>query len=326
VIYVQTAEGATVDMKRYKSREETFNYYDLYREKLTAMNVGFFSYEGRGIRMGDKPPRFEQIDWDIYNTSTLENKVRDALTAIDVVRQQPGLASTRIFLMGASESTLLAAEAASRIPKQVAGLILYGVLTTNMRENFKYIMSDGAFLMYRGKFDTDKDGKITQAEFEADPHKYRATALRNAPFTVFDRNADGSFTVEDMRVLTKTYLDAIDKENYDVLQQWAKTSAAVSVPKEWFKDHFAHKPIWSFLSTLDIPVGCFHGAMDTNTPIGGVKKLEEEAKKAGKTKMKFYYFDDLDHSLNIIEYFLKGTLPAGHQQIFAFIKEQVNAK
>jgi len=74
VIYVQTAEGMTVDMKRQKSRDATFNYFDLYREKLPEMNVAFFSYEGRGIRMGDKPPRYETIDWSIYNTSTLENK------------------------------------------------------------------------------------------------------------------------------------------------------------------------------------------------------------------------------------------------------------
>ena len=77
VIYVQTAEGMTVDTKRQKSRDTTFNYFDLYREKLPEMNVAFFSYEGRGIRMGDKPPRYETINWDIYNTSTLENKVRD---------------------------------------------------------------------------------------------------------------------------------------------------------------------------------------------------------------------------------------------------------
>ena len=67
----------TVDTKRQKSRDTTFNYFDLYREKLPEMNVAFFSYEGRGIRMGDKPPRYETINWDIYNTSTLENKVRD---------------------------------------------------------------------------------------------------------------------------------------------------------------------------------------------------------------------------------------------------------
>src|SRR4030095_11687490 len=68
VIYVQTAEGATVDMKRPLGRNVTFNYYDLYREKLPEMRVAFFSYEGRGIRMGDAPPRYEAIDWDVYNT------------------------------------------------------------------------------------------------------------------------------------------------------------------------------------------------------------------------------------------------------------------
>src|SRR4030095_4988659 len=84
VIYVQTAEGMTVDMKRRGGRAGTFNYFDLYRSKFPEMNVGFFSYEGRGIRMGAAPPRYEKIDWDIYNTSTLDNKVRDVLTAVDL--------------------------------------------------------------------------------------------------------------------------------------------------------------------------------------------------------------------------------------------------
>src|SRR5262245_26875140 len=110
VIYVQTAEGMTVDMKRPKGREGTFNYYDLYREKLPEMNVAFFSYEGRGIRMGDKPPRYESIDWDIYNTSTLENKVRDIISAVQVVKKQRGIDASLVFLMGASEGTLLASE------------------------------------------------------------------------------------------------------------------------------------------------------------------------------------------------------------------------
>lgn len=328
VLYVQTSEGATVDMKRLKGRHETFNYYDLYREKLAAMNIAFFSYEGRGIRMGDKPPRFEEVDWDVYNTSTLENKVRDALSAIEVVRKQDGLGSTRIFLMGASESTLLAAETAALAPNDVSGLILYGVLATNMRENFRYIMSDGAFLPYRVNFDTDNDGKVSNAEFEADAKSFRAnSALKSAPFEALDGDGDGEFTAADLiKLKTKVYLDAIDNEDFTVLQEWARTSAAVVVPKDWFKDHFAHKPIWTFLSKLDIPVGCFHGALDVNTPIAGVKQLEDEAKKAGKAKMTFYYFDDLDHSLNVGNYFVNGELPAGHEAIFGFVKEQLDVK
>src|SRR5204863_83324 len=121
VIYVQPAEGMTVDMKRQKSRTETFNYFDLYREKLPEMNVAFFSYEGRGIRMGDKPPRYETINWDIYNTSTLDNKVRDVMSAVELIKKQPGIDASRIFLIGASEGALLAAEAAARLPQQIRG-------------------------------------------------------------------------------------------------------------------------------------------------------------------------------------------------------------
>lgn len=42
--------------------------------------------------------------------------------------------------------------------------------------------------------------------------------------------------------------------------------------------------------------------------------------------MEFHYFEGLDHSLNIFEYFSKGTLPAGHQAIFEFIKKQTATK
>src|SRR5215472_8403114 len=47
VIYVQTAEAATVDVKVTDGRGGTFNYFDLYRTKLPQMNVAFFGYEGR---------------------------------------------------------------------------------------------------------------------------------------------------------------------------------------------------------------------------------------------------------------------------------------
>jgi len=322
VIYVQTAEGMTMDMRRPLGGDRSFSYFDLYREKLPPMGVGFFSYEGRGIRNGSTPPRFEEIAWDVYNTSTLENKVRDALVAVEAVRKQPGLGAARVYLMGASEGTLLAAEAAARKPSEVHGLILYGVMSDTMRGTFKFIVSDGGFLAYRGFFDTNADGKISRAEFEADPKKYREHVFKNAAFEVFDKDGDGNFTADDMRVMTKTYLDAVDNENYEILDRWTKTSAGVVTPENWFKDHFAHPPIWTFLSKVEAPVGLFHGTADTSTSVDGVRKLEELARQAGKSKMRFYYFDGLDHTLNIGMYFARGTLPAGHQAIFEFIRQQ----
>lgn len=314
VVAVQTAEGATVDMKRPLGKGKTFNYYDVYRKHLTDKNIGFFSYEGRGIRMGDKPPRYETIDRAIYDTSTLDNKVRDVVTAIQTIRKQEGLQETPILLLGASEGTLIAAEAASRAPESVAGLVLYGVLATNLRQNFRYIMSGGEYLRYRS-FDTDKDGRITKEEWTA--------KIKNVDFTKADLNKDGVFTVADIEVATKKYIDAIDNDDYAVLQAWAKTSAAVAVPKDWFKDHFTHADNWQFLSKLDIPVGCFHGGLDRMTPIGAVKELEAKAKAAKLTKMEFHYFDELDHSLGVGKYFVNGQLPEGHQAIFEFVDRVV---
>jgi pimeloyl-ACP methyl ester carboxylesterase len=322
VIYAQTAEGMTMDMRRPLGRGKSFSYFDLYREKLPAMGVGFFSYEGRGIRNGSVPPRYEEIDWNVYNTSTLENKVRDLLSAMEAVRSQPAARTSPILLMGASEGTLLAADAASRKPSEVQGLILYAVMSDTMRSTFKYIVSDGGFLAYRSYFDTNADGKISRVEFEADPKKYREQVFKNSAFEVFDKDADGDFSIEDMRVLSKRYLDAVDNDNYEVLDGWAKTAAGVVTPQGWFKDHFSHQPIWTFLSKVDVPVGLFHGTADTSTPVDGVRKLQALAGPAGKAKMRFHYFDGLDHTLNIGTYFTHGILPAGHQAIFEFIRER----
>ncbi len=324
VIYVQTAEGMTVDMKRPLGGGRTFNYFDLYRTKLTEMGVAFFSYEGRGVEMGDSPPRYEKIDRAVYDTSTLQNKVYDVIAALASIRSRPDVNRSKILLMGASEGTLLSAHAAATVPDLFAGLVLYGVMTSNMRYTFDYIMTDGAFMTFCLAFDTNRDATITRAEFEADPVKYRANTMQGAPLETYDKDGDGSITLEDMRVLTKTYTDAIAKEDFAVLEAWAKVGAAVAIPANWFKDHFAQKPIWSFLTELDVPVGCFHGDVDTSVPIEGLKLMEQKAKAAGKSKMEFHYFKGVGHSLGVERYFIDGKVPAGHQAIFDFIKRTVS--
>jgi uncharacterized protein len=326
VVHVQTAEAATVDTKRPGLRGGTFNFLDLYREKLAEVNVAFFSYEGRGVRMGEQPPLYERIDWDIFNTSTLENKVRDILTAVHIVQKQPGVDASQIFLMGTSEGTLLAAEAASRAPKEIKGLILTALVSTTMRDVFKFTITDGAFLVYLGLFDMDKDGKVSKKEFEADPRKFRETSLKNISFEFFDRDGDGFFTIDEMRMRGKSVADAADAGNADVLNGWLKVAATVKIPKDWVKDHLAHPPMWTFLSRLEMPIGIFHGNVDIWTSVEGVRKLEEQANKAGKSNLKFHYFEGVGHSLGIEGYFATGVLPAGYKSIFAYIDSQVRKK
>lgn len=321
VVYAQTAEGMTIEVRRPLSDSTSFSYFDLYADSLPAMGIAFFRYDGRGIAAGASPPRFETIDSAAFNTSTLDNKVRDLLAAVSLVREQPGIDPARVFLMGASEGTLLIADAAARAPDRVAGLVMYGVLADNLRETSRYLFGDGAFLMHRRAFDTDGDGVVTPAEFEADPRGVRARLFRGAPFSAADANQDGVFSVADIKVATQRYLDAIDADDFGVLHAWARTGAAVAIPEGWFADHFAYPPMWTFLSGLDIPVGLFHGDMDAMTPIGAVQALEERARAAGRTSLRFQYFPGLDHSLSVGMYFVRGTLPPGHAAIFAYLRE-----
>ena len=324
VMYVQTAEGATVDQKRKFGNMKTFSYFDIYREQLIPKNIGFFSYEGRGIFMGDEPPRFETIDPNVYNTSTLDNKVKDALSAIAVLRQQPGCKDVPLLLIGASEGTLLATETASRQPDQIAGLVLYGVMATGLRETFEYMMSDGAFMQLCDAFDTNRDGKITEKEYEADARKFRKNnGLQNTSFSELDPDKDELITVADMRIFKKPIIDATLNDDFDTLRAWSHTGAALAVPENWFEDHFAHETMWTFLSVLDIPVGCFHGVKDLNAPVSAVRALEEKAKQAGKDKVEFHYFKYAEHTLLVSGYFFDGKIRPGHRRIFAFIDRVV---
>jgi alpha-beta hydrolase superfamily lysophospholipase len=310
VVYVQSAEGATIDQKRPLGDGKTFNYFDVYRDELTKRDVGFFSYEGRGIRMGDALPRYETIDREVYNTSTLDNKVQDVLSALKAIRSQADLSKTPIFLMGASEGTLIAAEAASQEGAEVDGLVLYGVMASNLRKTFAYILTDGDFMRYR-PIDKDGNGSISKDEWDS--------VIKHAGIDQVDKNGDGAVTIDDVRIMNKALIDAVDNEDFEVLQEWALKSAGLSVPDNWFRDHFAHGEMLSFLKGLDIPVGLFHGDADRMAPLAAVKQLETDAKEAGLSKVEGHYFEGLDHSLNIGLYFVTGEMPSGHAAIFEFV-------
>jgi putative acetyltransferase len=222
--------------------------------------------------------------------------------------------------MGTGEGTMLAAEAASRASKEIKGLILYAVLATTLKDALQYMAGDGNSLALCNLFDTEKDGTITRQEFDADPKKIRERQMMGVGFEVFDPNKDGVLTVEDMPLLRKPILDGIASENLGIVDAFLKSTAVVSIPRGWVKDHFSHAPMWTFLAPLDMPVGFFHGSGDNLTPIAAVRQLAERAARAGKKNFRFHYFDGLDHSLGIVAYFVRGTLPEGHKAIFEFIR------
>jgi pimeloyl-ACP methyl ester carboxylesterase len=257
VVFVQTAEAATADT-RIQGPKGPLDFVDIYRREFAAMQVAFFSYEGRGARLGGGPPRYVEIDRAVYNTSTLDNKVRDAITAVGVVQKQPGIDPSQVFLHSMSEGTLLCAETAARIPKQIKGLVLAAVLT-DMKAAMKFMMTDGVFAQHQGHWDANRDGTITAAEFDADPRGIRKLMPAGIVLARFDRTGDGAYTVEDARMNGQALVDAVDKANMDVLNAWLKAVALVDTPDGWLADHLKHAITETFLVQLDMPIGFFSG-------------------------------------------------------------------
>jgi len=323
VVYTQAAEGMTSDMRRPLADGGSFSYFDIYRQQLPPLGVGFFSYEGRGITNGANPPRFEVIDSAVYNTSTLAAKATDLVAAVEAVSRVGGVDAARIFAMGASEGTLIATEGAVRADGRIAGLILYGLLALNMRDNFRYILTDGAFITYRRFLDTDADGRVTRPEWDTDPRGWRQGNLPGVAWEQLEVTRDSVLTVADIAALQRPFLDGLDRNDFAILDAWSRRFASVALPAGWWQDHFAHPALPTFLSRLDIPVGIFHGEWDNATPVTAVRDLADRMQRDGSHRQVEFHFLDTDHTLNVGRYFRDGTIPAGHQAIFDYVRRVV---
>jgi len=323
LVFVQNAEASTLDQRTRNATGGPVAFFDLYRENLAPLNVGFFSYEGRGVHTDPAAPRGMHIDADVYNTSSLENKVQDVISAVRILQKQPGVDTKKIMLRGVSEGTLLGAEAASRIPGDIHAIVQSGMIGSTLQDMLKFMAAGGTFIQHRGHWDADNDGRISAAEYEADPKGVRRKSLPGIAFTVFDPDGDGFYTETDRERLSKPLVDAIGAGNITIVEGFLKTSATVPIPPGWVKDHFAHQSMWDFVSKLTMPVGVFQGEDDANTPASGVRALEARAKAAGKTNVEFKYFPGLGHGLGSTEYFTAGRPSAGYAAIFDFIARVV---
>jgi pimeloyl-ACP methyl ester carboxylesterase len=234
-----------------------------------------------------------------------------------------GVDAARIFAMGASEGTLIATEGAVRADGRIAGLILYGLLALNMRDNFRYILTDGAFITYRRFLDTDADGRVTRPEWDTDPRGWRQGNLPGVAWEQLEVTRDSVLTVADIAALQRPFLDGLDRNDFAILDAWSRRFASVALPAGWWQDHFAHPALPTFLSRLDIPVGIFHGEWDNATPVTAVRDLADRMQRDGSHRQVEFHFLDTDHTLNVGRYFRDGTIPAGHQAIFDYVRRVV---
>jgi pimeloyl-ACP methyl ester carboxylesterase len=321
LVMIQTAEAQAMEPQTRNAQGERVPVYSLYRDNLTPLGIGFFTYEGRGVFTSATGAR--QLDRAVYDTSTLANKVRDGIAAVRVLQKEAGVDASQIFLRGISEGTLLAVEIAASIPNEVKGLVLSGVIGDTFKSSLKFMASRGAYMQHLSHWDADGDGRISAQEFDTDPKRIRRQMPATVVFRSFDTDGDGSYTMAEYLAKSTPLVDLIEAENFDAIERWLQASAAMPLPnptRAWLKDHFSWPSMWALVTRLTMRIGFFQGELDVNTSAADVRVLEQQAKTAGQTNLEFSYYAGLDHGLGTSEYFMRGTPSAGYAAMFAFMQ------
>lgn len=134
--------------------------FQIYKEMLDNLaGQGFivYKYNKRGLDTGGKI-----LDQARSDQRTNEVLVKDAAAALRQFLTDPRVDPDRVFLLGHSQGSLIAAQVAQLFPGQVKGLILTGPITS-WKAAFDYQLVD-RFIEVAHRADQDRDGKLGSQE------------------------------------------------------------------------------------------------------------------------------------------------------------------
>jgi len=323
VIFVHGTGPATYLNKR-RSGSKTYNYFDYWGTELNSRGVALFTYNKRGVTMGDQPPSYDKVDREKFRAVVPRKEVDDLAVIVDQLKADPSLRDAKVALLGASEGTVIASMCAEAYPDKIDAILLFGYAHENMYDIIAWQHSGHASMLNLNPvFDTDDNKKISKEEYESDDEKavtYRKRVMQDVKFELLDRIKDGDLTADDfamtLKVRHKILMHHLATGNEDWI--W-KHYFRISIP--WLREHFALEPNKSRLIRLDLPIYIFHGDLDPNVPVDGVYDLERRFEALGKTNLTAFVFENHEHNLNFTEWRRDNEVPAGIEKILEVAAE-----
>lgn len=313
VIYINGSGPNTYDNKR-QAGDVTFNYHDLFAEQFTQEGIAYFSYNTRGVTVGNEAPYFAEIDETAYQSYLPLNQVNDVEAIIRHLKADGRLQNSKVILLGWSEGTMIAPLVALGGEVQVDALFLAGYCNETMADILEWQLTGGSSMVNIGAYlDSDGDGAVTKAEYEADP--FQVTAQFGA-FEELDVNSDDEIDQKDFEQMLKDTHDETFRAFDGGDDAWLKENYGVRLTSAWFQAHREIPPNRETMPRLTLPIYIFQGTIDANVPVEQSRELAEAFQTAGKTNLHLLEFEMHDHDLNYILYPLSGTISEGLQAIF----------
>lgn len=318
VIYINGSGPNTYDNKR-QAGDITFNYHDLFAEQFTQKGIAYFSYNTRGVTVGNEAPYFAEIDEAAYQSYLPLNQVKDVEAIIRDLKTDSRLQNAKVILLGWSEGTMIAPLVALSGEVQVDALFLAGYCNETMADILEWQLTGGSSMVNVGTYlDSDGDGTVTKAEYDADP--FQVTAQFGA-FEEMDVNSDGEINQKDFEQMLKDTHDETFRAFDGGDDAWLKENYGVRLTSAWFQAHREIPPNRETMPQLTLPIYIFQGTIDANVPVEQSRDIAEAFRTAGKTNLHFLEFEMHDHDLNYILYPISGTISEGLQAIFDTAKE-----
>jgi hypothetical protein len=318
VIFVH-GTGPNTYLNKRKIGNADFNYFDLFAEEFNKRGIGFFTYNRRGVEIGDIPPYYDKIDSVKYSGYLPETEAEDIESIISQLRRDERFINSKIALLGSSEGTIISSIVADRKVEKVDALLMFGYANDNLYDIIKWQYSGHASIInLRKYFDFNKDNLISQSEYEsADSGAVfgRTRVMRNVSFEALDTEKDSILDYRDFASRTVPYFEYLIKMIDSGNDAWIWQNY-FRVKSKWLKEHFQLEANKTRLLRIDIPVYIFHGTEDGNVPVEGVYDIQRAFRNAGKTNLNCYIFDGHNHDLNYLDWPFEHKISEGLNAIF----------
>ncbi len=318
VVYIHGTGPGTYNNRRVVGGID-FNYFDLFGEEFARRGIAFFSYNKRGVELGDSPPTFDSVDREKFRKVVPNVEAKDLAYAIRFLRSDKRLKQAKIILLGWSEGTIVASMVAEEKTNKVSALFLAGYVHENMFDVIRWQYSGASsMIILKRDFDKDQDGNITKGEYESeDPAAaaMRTKRLQNVKFEQLDVNNDKILNAKDFGQLAEPGYKLILQKIKENDEDWIwKNYFRVST--EWLNEHFKLEANKSRLLRLKLPIFILHGEDDANCDVNGVYDLKERFLKLKKKNLQTYVFKEHNHDLNSLNWAIGKKMPDGIKTIF----------
>lgn len=308
-----------------------FPAFENYREMLdNLVRRGFIVYKfnKRGLDTGG-----QIIDQAQSDRRTNDVLVQDGSAALRQFLANPRVDKQKVFLLGHSQGTLIAAQVARKFPGQLKGLVLTGTITDwKLAFDFQLV---GRFIEVANEADANHDGLLTPAELtavlksdlsnftnfrelqllEADvmPYFSRPAPGQVGPFksdSQIDKNRDGQLSIEGELRPVLLGQRATFLNQPDILKNSGESSAALKSLEDG-------PQLEQILLPLGLPVFFQHSLEDERFPVGQVQALAAEL-NAANVPATMNIYPGVTHSFvpgSLLYSFLTSTGPTTLAQV-----------